>query len=85
MKGVFAILCERFDGGKYYASVLHISVGTNVCSVCEKYRETIVSLTICSSKKEAQRLADDWNDTFRKDGILQKWQTLTVHVRKEGL
>lgn len=85
MKGVFAILCERFDDGCYYASVMHISVGTNVCHVCDKYKETIVSLTICSSKKEAQRLADDWNDTFRKDGKLAQFQTLTVRVRKEGL
>ena len=85
MKGVYAVICERFDGRYYYASVLHISWGTNVCHVCEKYKETILSLTICSTKKEAQRIADSWNETFRKDGTLQEWQTLTVHVRKEGL
>lgn len=85
MDAVFAALCEKFDGGKCHASVMRISVGTNVCHICDKYGDSLVSLTICSTKKEAQRIADVWNETYRKYGSLQEFTELTVKVRKEGM
>ena len=90
MEAVFAVMCERFvcegvHGCRYCASVMRISVGTNVLHIVEKYGDSLVSLTICSSKNEAKRLEAEWNETFRKDGILQEFTELTVKVRKEGL
>ena len=85
MRSVAAVLCERFEGGYFYASAMRIEAGTNVCHVCKKYEKMIVSLTICSSKDEANRLASVWNETYRKDGKLQEFTELTVHVRREGL
>ncbi len=76
MKTAHAVIAERYSDLTYYASVFRIEAGRNIYNDC-LHNGDMISLTLCESKKEAQRIADDWNETWRKEGTLATFQTLS--------
>ena len=76
MKTAYAVIAERYSDLTYYASVFRIEAGRNIYNDC-LHNGDMISLTLCESKKEAQRIADDWNETWRKEGTLATFQTLS--------
>ena len=80
MKTAYAVIAERYSDLTYYASVFRIEAGRNIYNDC-LHNGDMISMTLCESKKEAQRIADDWNETWRKDGTLATFQTLSCGRR----
>ena len=80
MKTAYAVIAERYSDLTYYASVFRIEAGRNIYNDC-LHNGDMISLTLCESKKEAQRIADDWNETWRKEGTLATFQTLSCGRR----
>ena len=76
MKTAYAVIAERYSDLTYFASVFRIEAGRNIYHDCMNNGD-MVSMLICESKKEAQRIADDWNETWRKEGTLATFQTLS--------
>ncbi len=76
MKISYAVVAERYSDLTYFASVFRIEAGRNIYHDCMNNGD-MVSMLICESKKEAQRIANDWNETWRKEGTLATFQTLS--------
>ncbi len=83
MRTMFAVIAERFSDLTYRASVLRIEKGRNVYHDCI-YNGDMISLTMCESCKEAQEIADCWNETWKNDGKLASFQTLSVGRRSRA-
>ena len=83
MKTMFAVIAERYSDFTYHASVLRIEAGRNVYHDCI-YNADMISLTMCESCKEAQKIADSWNATWKNDGKLAVFQTLSSRRRKRA-
>ena len=80
MKTAYAVIAERYSDLTYYASVFRIEAGRNIYNDC-LHNGDMISMTLCESKKEAQRTADEWNETWRKDSTLATFQTLSCGRR----
>ena len=80
MKTMYAVIAERYSDLTYFASVLRIEKGRNVYHDCI-HNGDMISLLLCESRKEAQKIAEEWNETWRKEGTLTTFQTLTCGRR----
>lgn len=69
----------RFE--KYYAEVEYFTDSENMLNVMEKlggYAAKVAGLKpiichMCSTRKEAENLAEFWNDGWKKQGKLYDW------------
>jgi len=52
---------------RYYASVVRIPQANNLLSVLRQY-PTALHANICSTKKEAETIAESWNEAYKKNG-----------------
>lgn len=55
------------QGGKWYATTIAVSGGDNLVSVLAGFNG-LESANICSSKKEADAIADHWNECHKRNG-----------------
>ena len=77
MKAVWAVIAEHYSDLTWYASTIRISAGENIAHTCQRNGD-LRSMTICESRKEAERIAEEWNATWRAEGTLARFQTITV-------
>ena len=54
---------------KFYAFAKGISNSNNLV----KYAKQAYTMNACDSKKEALRIAQDWNESFIQNGAVNKW------------
>lgn len=69
MRTAYAVIAEQYSDLNYFASVFRIEAGRNIYFDCV-HNGDMVSMTI-----------DDWNDTWRKEGNLATFQTLSCGKR----
>ena len=63
----FYYAATREQNGKNYAFVIKASAGDNLLSVFARYGENL-AVNACPTKKEAEELADFWNECYKKNG-----------------
>lgn len=80
MKTAWAVIAEHYSDLTWRASAIRISAGENIAHTCQ-YNGDLRSLTLCESRKEAERIAADWNETWKTENCLATFQTLTVKGR----
>lgn len=59
-----AVIRER--DGKHFAFADTIRSGQNILDIIEGYKAKVVHL--CNSRMEAENLALEWNDAYKKNG-----------------
>lgn len=77
MKAIGAVIAEHYSDLTWYASAIRISAGENIAHTCQ-HNGDLRSMTICESRKEAERIAAEWNATWKTENCLAAFQTLTV-------
>lgn len=65
MKMIF-VVAEMEINGKVYAVADTIRTGENLAAILQRYRTGIVHL--CESRKQAEEIAQAWNDDFIRNG-----------------
>ena len=65
-KNHFLVVCYK-NAGKEWAAVITVRGSENIAWFLDDPR--ILTANICDSKKEAFRIANLWNDEFKKAGI----------------
>lgn len=66
MKMIFVVIVQNTDNGKYYACPDTIKTGENLKAIFNRYNTDCVHL--CESRKQAEALAIQWNEDFKKNG-----------------
>lgn len=66
MKKFYFVVSEEIDGRRG-AYVEGVAYGANICGRWTASRFEIVHP--CNTKKEAERIADEWNKGYKKSGI----------------
>lgn len=59
--------------GKLYAFAERLPNSTNLTSIFYGIEDISVTMNACDSKKAAEAIAADWNESYRKQGIANKW------------
>lgn len=57
----------KSDGGGYYAYILPVSTEDNLKYLLER-QKSLLSLSICRSRYEAEELVRAWNAAFKQEG-----------------
>lgn len=55
------------ENGKHYAFALPVGGSDNLCSVLCNIAG-LTSANICASKQGAQKIADEWNECYKRNG-----------------
>ena len=68
MKNFYCAISEQI-GGYRNACVGQFSSSDNLLKFCErKQREGAQVVMVCESKKQAEYIVEDWNNTYKADG-----------------
>lgn len=65
MKKIFVVLSQELNG-KYFAVPDTIPVGENLIAYIKRYNSNICHL--CESRKQAEDIANAWNESYRQNG-----------------
>ena len=68
-KKTWYVITIKDDEGKFYSFAEGIN---NNCDLTG-YAKQAHTMNACDSKKEAQRIADEWNWQYIKNGTANKW------------
>jgi hypothetical protein len=65
MKMIFVVVVTT-ENGKYFAFADTIATGNNLIAILKRYNADICHL--CESRREADELAQKWNEAYRQNG-----------------
>lgn len=65
MKMIFVVFSIE-QGGKLYAVADAIRTGQNLTAYLQRYNSSVCHL--CESRKEAEEIAMDWNESYKRNG-----------------
>ena len=69
LKSKWYVFTFRDAAGKFYASAHRLTNGNNLVD----YAKKAVTMNACDSKKDAERIAAEWNKSYIKNGTANKW------------
>ena len=70
-------VADTYGAHKYYASVIRESRANNLLWIMRRYNKAIHA-NVCSTKKEAEALAQAWNEAYENNGTLANWSDMTA-------
>lgn len=65
MKMIFVVFSQE-QNGKYFAVADTIRTGENLIAYCRRYNSNICHL--CESRKQAEQIAREWNESYKRNG-----------------
>lgn len=82
-KSLYLAVEYRHDNGKMRAMAIEISRTDNLKKVFEEdvYVKNAFYIMACETRKEMNKIVEDWNNTHEKNNNLMSWDELTEVVK----